>query len=140
MIVPVLSKTIVVKCAIFSNAPPPLIKIPVFAPKPVPTIIAVGVARPKAQGQAITKTETLWTIASCQSCVRKPVASNVMSAIPKTTGTKILEILSAICWIGAFSPWASSTIRIIRERIVMLPTCVAVNWILPVVLTVPPKT
>ena len=32
--------------------------IPSSAPFPVPTIIAVGVASPKAQGQAITSTDT----------------------------------------------------------------------------------
>ena len=33
-------------------------KIAFFAPTPVPTIIAVGVARPKAQGHEITKTDS----------------------------------------------------------------------------------
>lgn len=32
-------------------------KIPKLAPLPVPTIIAVGVASPKAQGQEITNTQ-----------------------------------------------------------------------------------
>ena len=32
-------------------------KIPFFAPIPLPTIIATGVARPRAQGQLITKTD-----------------------------------------------------------------------------------
>lgn len=34
-----------------------LIKIPFSAPFPVPTMMAVGVARPKAQGQEMTSTE-----------------------------------------------------------------------------------
>ena len=37
-------------------ATPSRIKIPFSAPSPVPTIKAVGVASPRAQGQAITKT------------------------------------------------------------------------------------
>ena len=54
--VPVLSKITADKRLIFSRLAPPLIKIPFSAPIPVPTIIAVGVAKPSAQGQATTKT------------------------------------------------------------------------------------
>ena len=42
-------------CAV-SRGSPPLIKIPFCAPTPVPTITAVGVAKPSEQGQAITST------------------------------------------------------------------------------------
>ena len=42
--------------AIFSRVLPPLIKIPFFAALPIPTIIAVGVARPIAHGHEITRT------------------------------------------------------------------------------------
>jgi len=34
-----------------------LIKIPFLTPTPIPTSTAVGVAKPKAQGHAITNTE-----------------------------------------------------------------------------------
>jgi hypothetical protein len=55
--VPVLSnKTAVILWAV-SRVGPPLMRIPFEAPIPVPTITAVGVANPKAQGQAITITE-----------------------------------------------------------------------------------
>ena len=40
-----------------SSGSPPLIKMPLTAPTPVPTITAVGVARPSAHGQAIHSTE-----------------------------------------------------------------------------------
>ena len=40
-----------------SNADPPFINIPHFAPTPVPTITAVGVANPKAHGHEMTKHE-----------------------------------------------------------------------------------
>ncbi|MBA7627158.1 hypothetical protein ES703_34620 [subsurface metagenome] len=40
-----------------SSESPPLIKSPFSAPLPVPTITAVGIASPKAQGHAITTTE-----------------------------------------------------------------------------------
>ena len=53
--VPVLSKTIVSISFNFSKASPDFIKIPSSAPFPVPTIIAVGVANPNEQGQAMIK-------------------------------------------------------------------------------------
>ena len=40
-----------------SNISPPLIKIPIFAATPHETIIAVGVAKPRAHGHAITKVD-----------------------------------------------------------------------------------
>ena len=40
----------------------PLINIPLIAPTPVPTITAVGVARPSAQGQAIANTRDYRTL------------------------------------------------------------------------------
>ena len=54
--VPVLSKTIACSFSAVSSASPLLIKIPFSAPFPTPTIKAVGVARPKAHGQATTRT------------------------------------------------------------------------------------
>ena len=39
-----------------SSGSPPLMSIPLVAPTPVPTITAVGVAKPRAQGQAIANT------------------------------------------------------------------------------------
>ena len=54
--VPVLSSTTVsARCAV-SKASPDLMRIPFSAPLPVPTIMAVGVASPKAQGQEMTRT------------------------------------------------------------------------------------
>lgn len=52
-----------------SNGSPPLIKIPFNAPIPVPTITAVGVASPRAHGQAMHKTDIAqrkanWTMIS----------------------------------------------------------------------------
>ena len=54
--VPVLSNTIFFILANFSNVPPPFNKIPFLAALPIPTITAVGVAKPIAQGQEITNT------------------------------------------------------------------------------------
>ena len=45
-------------------AAPSRIRIPISAPRPVPTISAVGVANPKAQGQEITNTAIAAIIAN----------------------------------------------------------------------------
>ncbi|MBA7567408.1 hypothetical protein ES708_09119 [subsurface metagenome] len=55
--VPVLSNIIVVNFSDLSRASPFLTRTPSSAPRPTPTVTAVGVARPSAHGQAITKTE-----------------------------------------------------------------------------------
>ena len=44
----------------FSSGSAPLIRIPLTAPTPVPTITAVGVASPREQGQAIASTVRAW--------------------------------------------------------------------------------
>ena len=63
VIVPVLSKTMVWTSFINWIASPLRIRTPFSAPMPLPTINAVGVARPRAQGQAITRTATVAKIA-----------------------------------------------------------------------------
>ena len=54
--VPVLSNTIFFIEASFSKVSPPFISIPFLAALPIPTITAVGVAKPIAQGHEMTKT------------------------------------------------------------------------------------
>ena len=54
--VPVLSKTMFLTLANSSKVLPPLIRIPLFTARPKPTITAVGVAKPIAQGHEITST------------------------------------------------------------------------------------
>ena len=53
-----MSNTTVVMPLIRSRTSPPLIRQPKDAAMPVPTITAVGVARPRAHGQAITSVDT----------------------------------------------------------------------------------
>ena len=55
--VPVLSNTTTLIFSIFYKISAFLINIPNEAANPVPTMTAVGVARPKAQGHAITRVE-----------------------------------------------------------------------------------
>ena len=57
--VPVLSKTTVLILWAVSRASALRIKMPCIAPRPMPTITAVGVASPRAHGQAITSTATV---------------------------------------------------------------------------------
>ena len=54
--VPVLSNITVLTLWAVSKASPPLISMPLKAPTEVPTMMAVGVARPSAQGHDITTT------------------------------------------------------------------------------------
>ena len=56
--VPVLSSTIVSTRRVDSSTSGPLMRMPSWAPRPVPTMIAVGVARPRAHGQAMISTAT----------------------------------------------------------------------------------
>ena len=124
-----------------SKASPPFIKIPFSAPLPVPTIIAVGVASPRAHGQAITNTEI--NIVSENTKSFWPIkyhASALSKAIPNTVGTKYPDTVSANFAIGALLPCASSTNFIIWARVVSLPTLSALNFILPFLFILAPVT
>ena len=79
-----------------------LMSIPAFAHLPTHTIIAVGVASPRAHGHAMTRILTKDTIPR-ESAVENPryavptvsQAQNVRSDNISTTGTNTAEILSA---------------------------------------------
>ena len=58
VMVPVLSSTAASTTCVASSTSPPLITMPSWAPRPVPTMIAVGVASPSAHGQAMISTAT----------------------------------------------------------------------------------
>ncbi len=58
VMVPVLSSTTVSSLCAVSSALPSRMSTPFSAPLPVPTMMAVGVARPRAQGHAMTSTAT----------------------------------------------------------------------------------
>ena len=79
--VPVLSSTTVVTRPAISSAWASLIRIPSSAPRPLATRIAVGVASPKAQGQATTNTATVADRPVDQSPAASPQASSVAAAI-----------------------------------------------------------
>jgi hypothetical protein len=99
--VPVLSNTTTSISFVFSKVSAVFMRIPFFAHTPVPTIIAVGVARPRAQGQAITRSATDAIIAFDMSHVMRNQAIKVINAMTIIVGTNIQETLSAKCSIGA---------------------------------------
>ena len=61
-----------------------------------------------------------------ENAQRMAQAAAASSAMPMTVGTKTPATLSAVLEMGAFLPWASSTKRMMRERVVSSP--VRVTW------------
>ena len=138
---PVLSNTICWIFAIFSIVLPPLIRIPFFAALPIPTITAVGVANPIAQGHEITKIAIdLRTISLDETSNIKTPIMNERRAIPITSGTKTALTLSPIFCISGLSFWASFTNWIIWDNTVLLPVLVTFILMLPSDIMVPPIT
>ncbi len=88
VIVPVLSKITYLTSPKVCSASAVLNNIPLSAPLPVPTIIATGVASPKAHGQEITKTEIakLNAVDILSPAIIQP--NNVAIAIVIMIGTK----------------------------------------------------
>ena len=64
----------------------PLIRMPSWAPRPVPTISAVGVASPSAHGQAMISTATAAVKAAAASPVSASQPASVASAIADHDG------------------------------------------------------
>ncbi len=90
-------------------------------------MMAVGVARPNAQGHEITSTAIAMEIANSRLCPYNNHITAASRAIQMTAGTKTALILSARRPIGAFDDEASSTSRIIWARVVSSPTLVALK-------------
>ena len=121
--VPVLSKTTVSRCAACSSAIACLKRIPRFAPRPVPTMIAVGVASPSASGQVMTTTviansRASWAERPTTTYQTRKVARPPINA----TRTSQKAARSASRWPGAFEFWASWTSLTIWARAVSEPT------------------
>ena len=87
VIVPVLSRTITCNLCANSRLSAPLIKMPFSAPLPVPTMIEVGVAKPRAQGQATIRTLTVVINAMVMLPMTLYQRIKVAIAIAITTGT-----------------------------------------------------
>ncbi len=138
--VPVLSSTTVSTRRVDSSTSGPRTSTPSWAPRPVPTSSAVGVARPSAQGQATISTAT----AAVNAAVAPPPASShpasVSAESATTSGTKTAETRSARRCTSALPDWASSTRRAIWASWVSEPTRVARTTSTPPSLTVAPTT
>src|SRR5699024_9542257 len=101
---------------------------------------AVGVARPGAQGQAMTRTATAAVKAAETGNPAPGHAPRAMTAIAMTVGTNTPEIRSARRWTAALPVWASSTSLAICASWVSDPTRVARMTRRPPALTVAPVT
>ncbi len=125
-----------------SRAAPPRTSTPASAPLPVPTMIAVGVARPMAHGQAMITTP----MNAVRARVRRgsgPAtnqATKARAATSSTAGTKISAIRSTVAWMGALEPCARWTRATMLASAVSLPTRVARMTNEPVVARVAPMT
>jgi len=142
VIVPVLSSSTVRTCDSRSSASPLRIRMPCSAAFPVPTRIAVGVASPSAQGQAMISTVTSAMVekSTAGSGPKSNHATNAVMASAITIGTNTPATRSASRWIGALVDCASSTSWTIWPSAESLPTRVARNVTLPVVFSVAPIT
>ena len=105
-------------------------------------MIDMGVARPRAQGQAMIRTATALTTAwaSLGSGPSDIQTTKVTTETSSTTGTKMPATLSARPWMGARLRWASATMLTICPSRVSLPMRSARMTKLPGPLTVPPVT
>ena len=135
--VPVLSKATVRTSESRCSASPLRKKTPSSAPRPVPTMIDIGVASPIAQGQAIISTETAATIAVAIPAPKASHASSVSTDSPMTTGTNHMVTRSTSACIGSFAACASSTVRTIPASTVSAPTFSARISSAPAPFTVP---
>ena len=125
VIVPVLSRAAIVIFPASSSDDAVLKSIPFFAPTPLPTMMATGVASPSAHGQLITNTAIPYDRASPKGlpAIIQPATTHTATAI--TAGTNTPQTLSAIFAMGAFVAEASLTMRIICDKVVSCPTLVA---------------
>ena len=95
--VPVLSTTTVSTCSITSSASALRNRTPSSAPRPVPTMIDIGVARPRAHGHAMISTATALTSACARRGSGPHTAQmpNVATATSTTMGTNHPDTVSA---------------------------------------------
>ena len=138
--VPVLSKTTAVSERVSSRTRGPRMRTPICAPRPTPTMIASGVARPRAHGHEMMRTATAAETARAESPVARSHTTKVAIAKAMTMGTKMAEMRSARRCTCALPVCASSTMRAICASIVSAPTRVASTVSAPSVAMVPPTT
>jgi len=106
----------------------------------VPTINAVGVARPSAHGQAMITTATAAVNAAAAVPPSTSHPASVNTERPSTIGTNTPETRSAKRCTSALPDCACATIRAICASAVSAPTSVARTTKRPEVLIVAPAT
>ena len=122
VIVPVLSSTTKSAFPVASKAAAVLKRMPFFAPLPLPTMMATGVASPRAHGQLMTSTLTARARAKLAVSPRSSQKAPVARAKTMTTGTNTPDTLSASFEISAFEAAAFCTISMICCSVVSSPT------------------
>mmetsp|Transcript_98932 Transcript_98932/g.236051 ORF Transcript_98932/g.236051 Transcript_98932/m.236051 type:complete len:468 (-) Transcript_98932:1421-2824(-) len=156
VMVPVLSKTTASTKWAASRAWPPLMSTPLLAPTPVPTITAVGAARPRAQGHATTSTEMAiirlkekalwrsasgnWSIFTTPKWSSSSHSTSVARLRTMTVGTNTPETLSANSCTGARCDCACSTSPAICASAESAPTASSRTCSWPPWFVVPPTT
>ena len=110
VMVPVLSRATISVFPVSSRETAVLNMIPCRAPMPLPTMMATGVASPRAQGQLITSTDILLASAKPMVCPAISQPSKVSTAMAITAGTKTPDTRSATLAMGALVAAASLTI------------------------------
>ena len=113
VMVPVLSSTTIWVRPVSSRDTAFLKSMPFLAPIPLPTIMATGVASPRAHGQLMTSTEIPLASAKPMVCPARSQTIIVTMAMAMTAGTSTPDTLSATLAIGALVAAASLTIWII---------------------------
>ena len=138
--VPVLSRTNVSMRRVLCNTSTPLMTMPIWAARPLPTINAVGVANPNAHGHAMINTATAALTASEVGSPRHSQNASVPIDMVTTVGTNTPLTRSAMRCTGAFVAWASRTNLAIVANWVSRPTRVAFTNKRPFRFTVAPIT
>ena len=138
--VPVLSRTTWLVAAAASSTSAPFTRRPARAAAPVASSTAMGVARPRLHGQAMTTTATPVISACGTDAPRRSHAAAVARASSRMAGTKIPVTRSARAWIRGFCSCARSTAWMIPARTVSAPTRITSNVKAPCRFIVPPIT
>jgi len=115
-------------------------RMPRPAPRPAPTMIAVGVARPSASGQVMTTTVIANSIASVTGAPTPHQVRNVAAPPMSATSTSQKAARSARRWPGALDSCAARTSSTICASAVSAPTLVARTRSVPFRLIVAPMT
>src|ERR1035437_4211228 len=100
-------------------------RMPSLAARPMATVMAVGVASPMAQGQAMTMVAMVVRSAGCQLPVMRSQAVKLRAARRRMMGTKMAATRSARDWIWVLPAWALLTSSMIVATVLVAAVEVA---------------